>query len=216
MLASSNPSMLFCTEEMILSWISEKGCPCAGFVDPPTSLAFTGEMPELTHNVGFTFYIPASVDFRAVDAVMVWLNPARTQAVVVGVQIALSKNHSDSETKFFQDWGWWKKVLDCPNVGFRFRWVLENTEGTLAREDVKAGDRPLHSVAKVRPPPSIGNHCWNEFWSIPAGIAGRYHSGLCPAPARGRCRPPGGAPGVRRVPQCRLPGTVGTTEYRAM
>jgi hypothetical protein len=123
----------------------------------------------------------------------------------------------DSETQFFQDWEWWKKVLDCPNVSFRFRWVLENTEGTLAREDVKAGDRPLHSVAKVRPPPSIGNHCWNEFWSIPAGIAGRYHaSGLCPAPARGRCRPPGGAPGVRRVPQCRLPGTVGTTEYRAM
>jgi hypothetical protein len=121
-LAGSNPSVLgFFTEQMILSWISVNGCPLGGkeFAVPLKTITFPGKKPALDPDVGFSLYVPTSFNFRAVDAVMVFQNKARTEAVVVGVQITISKTHSDSETKFFADWQWWESVLGCSKVSFR-------------------------------------------------------------------------------------------------
>ncbi|KAF8251376.1 hypothetical protein K440DRAFT_637913 [Wilcoxina mikolae CBS 423.85] len=153
-LAGSNPSVLgFFTEQMMLSWISLNRYPIAGqeFALPPTSILFQGKRPEINHSVRFCLYIPTSFNFRAVDAVMVSLNEAKTEAMVVGVQITISKNHSDSETKFFSDWQWWQTVLDCPKVSFGFLWILEHAERKLP-EIVDAGNKALRSVTKVPQP----------------------------------------------------------------
>jgi hypothetical protein len=155
-LAGSNPSVLgFFTEQMLLSWISVNGCPLGGkeFAVRPKTITFPGKKPEMDPDEGFALYVPISFNFRAVDAVMVFRDKARTEAVVVGVQITISKTHSDSETKFFADWQWWESVLGCSKVSFRFLWILEDAKGKLGTEDVDAGKRPLRGTTKVFHPP---------------------------------------------------------------
>ncbi|KAF8539195.1 hypothetical protein BDD12DRAFT_805523 [Trichophaea hybrida] len=88
---------------------------------------------------------------------MVTLSKAKTESMVVGIQITISKNHSDSETKFFSDWQWWKTVLDCPDVSFGFLWILERAERKLL-EIVDAGNRALRGVIKVPHPGFIRYH----------------------------------------------------------
>ena len=153
-LAGSNPSVLgFFTEQMLLSWISQVGCPNVGpsFARPPRVVVFSGKVPKISGDVGFSLYIPTAFNFRAVDSIMVSINDARTEAIVVGVQITLSTSHSDSESTFFQDWQWWQSVVDCPKVSFGFLWVLEETTGKV--EEIPMGERTLRGVKKVRHPP---------------------------------------------------------------
>ena len=98
---------------------------------------FSGKVPQISGDVGSSLYIPTALNFRAVDSIMVSINDARTEAIVVGVQITLSTSHSDSESTFFQDWHWWQSVVDCPKVSFGFLWVLEERTGKL--EEIPMG-----------------------------------------------------------------------------
>ena len=100
---------------------------------------------------GFFLYIPTAFNFRAVDAIMVSLNEEMTAAIVVGVQITIAKDHSDSEAKFFSDWQWWKSILDCSDVTFRFLWILGNV-GSYDPEDVGANYRTTRSGTNVTHP----------------------------------------------------------------
>lgn len=171
-LAGSNPSVLgFFTEQMLLSWISEMGCPNAGveFSSKPTVVVFQGSRPHISHKVGFSLYIPTSFNFRAVDAVMVSLNETRTEAVVVGVQITLSNKHSDSEARFLHDWQWWELVLDCLKVSFRFMWVVEDATGKVPREDIEVGYRLLRGENKVWRPTFTRSHITVESISKDIG-----------------------------------------------
>jgi len=155
-LAGSNPSVLgFFTEQMLLSWISQVGCPNVGpsFARPPRVVVFSGKVPKISGDVGFSLYIPTAFNFRAVDSIMVSINDARTEAIVVGVQITLSTSHSDSESTFFQDWQWWQSVVDCPKVSFGFLWVLEETTGKVDMEEIPMEERTLRGVKKILHPP---------------------------------------------------------------
>ena len=59
-LTRSNPSVLgFFTEQMLLSWISQVGCPNVGpsFARPPRVVVFSGKVPQISGDVGFSLYI---------------------------------------------------------------------------------------------------------------------------------------------------------------
>ena len=74
-----------------------------------------------------------------------------TAAIVVGVQITIARDHSDSEANFFSDWQWWKSILDCPDVTFRFLWILKNV-GSYDPEDVGPNYRITRNGTHVTHP----------------------------------------------------------------
>lgn len=54
------------------------------------------------NNPGTTFYIPRDFNYKAIDAILVHINKSKKEAVVVGIQITIAKDHSDSEVLFMQ------------------------------------------------------------------------------------------------------------------
>jgi len=156
-LAGSNPSMLgFFTEQMLLSYISVTGCPSAGpeFGGQLKSVFFQTKTPVVSSDMNGSFlYIPTSFNFEGVDAILVSVNQGKKEAVIVGLQITISKTHSDSEGKFFQDWQRWEDIFRGLKITFRFLWILEKIDGKILEEDVEGINRSLKSGSRqLRPP----------------------------------------------------------------
>ena len=154
-IAGSNPSVLgFFTEQMLLSWISREGCTSAGdqFGGRPKSTVFDGSKPQVNLEDGVSLYIPIRLNFRAVDAIMVSMDKKRDEAIVVGLQITITKRHTDSEAKFFRDWQWWTTVLGCRRVFFRFVWVVEDTAGKPYQERIGQSVRVTRESRTIHSP----------------------------------------------------------------
>jgi len=159
--AANNPSVLgFFTEQMLLSWITLEGCTAAGaeFANcPKETVLFTSTGPPIpTRASGFRLYIPSSHQFRGVDAILVSLNlgVSPPTARVIGVQITISKNHSDSETSFFNDWQRWieKPQLPAKDVSFGFLWILEDIGSRSRVEDIPENEKSFHTGEKITRP----------------------------------------------------------------
>jgi len=139
-MAGGNPSILgFFVEQMVLSWISLQGCLCAGqmFGSRPQTMLFTSpRLPAHINRPGFTCYIPSAFNFRAVDAILVFIDSER--AVIVGVQVTIARTHSNSEEIFFEGWDSWVSKLDVPsdNIEFRFLWIVEDRGEGLSTENI--------------------------------------------------------------------------------
>ena len=139
-MAGGNPSILgFFVEQMVLSWISLEGCMYAGemFGGRPKTVLFTSPHPPADiKRPGFTCYIPSAFNFRAVDAILVFVG--NEKAVVVGVQITIAKTHSDSEEAFFQEWNSWmhKLVVPSKNIEFKFLWIVEDRGEIQGEENI--------------------------------------------------------------------------------
>ena len=164
-LAGSNPSVLgFFTEQMLLSWISREGCTSAGdqFGKRPKSIAFHGTNPQVDLEDGVSPYIP-KFNFRAVDAILVFMDKRRDEAIVVGLQITIAERHSDSKAKFFRDWQWRKTILECKRVVFRFVWVVEDTAGKPYQECIGQSVRVMRESRTIHTP---------EFRRIYASVMG--------------------------------------------
>jgi len=74
----------------------------------------------------YSLYIPVSFNYRAVDTILMVVDKQKYEAIITGVQITISKTHSDSEAKFFADWEWWCGIAGCATVSFRFLWIIED------------------------------------------------------------------------------------------
>jgi len=139
-MAGGNPSILeFFIGQMMLSWISLEGCLCAGemFRGCPTTMILTSPRPPAHINrPGFTCYISSAFYFRAVDAILVFVD--NEKAVVVGVKITVGRAYSNSEETFFQGWDSWTRKLDVPsrNRYFKFLWIVEDRGETLSAENI--------------------------------------------------------------------------------
>jgi len=155
--AANNPSVIgFFTEQMLLSWITIEGCAAAGaeFANcPKETVLFTSTAPIPTRDSGFRLYIPSSHQFRGVDAILVSLDlgVSPPTARVVGVQITISKSHSDSEASFFNDWQRWIEKLQLPakDVSFGFLWILENIGSRPRIRDIPEDKKSLRTGTKI-------------------------------------------------------------------
>ncbi|KAF8453367.1 hypothetical protein BGX38DRAFT_418374 [Terfezia claveryi] len=170
-LAGPNPSVLgFFTEQMILSWISQVGCPDLGpsFARPSRVVVFSGKLPKISLDIGFSLYIPTAFNFQAVDAIMVfrlttpgqrrlWLacKSRCLQAILIRRPPPFRTGNGGNRWLIVQ---WWQSVVDCPKVSFGFLWVLEETTGKVEMEEIPMGERTLRGVKKVWHPPFTRVH----------------------------------------------------------
>ena len=151
-MAGKNPSMLgFFTETMLLSWISVNGCSAAGpeFQERPKTFMFDDARPTVNRESSLSLHIPVAFNYTAVDAILVAVDKQKDVATITGVQITISKTHSDSEAKFFADWERWRDIVDCATVYYRFLWVMEDVGQNSPTESIKAGKRLLRGKPKV-------------------------------------------------------------------
>ncbi|KAF8521468.1 hypothetical protein BDD12DRAFT_103720 [Trichophaea hybrida] len=151
-MAGKNPSVLgFLTEQMLLSWIALSGCRAAGeeFTSHLTSFLFDNKRPKISQESGLSLDIPVSFNYRAVNAIIVAVDKVKNEAIATGIQITISKTHSDSEPKFFADWKWWRIIVGCPNISFRLLWILEDVGQKARKENITAGKRCLRGKTKV-------------------------------------------------------------------
>ncbi|RPB23915.1 hypothetical protein L211DRAFT_808963 [Terfezia boudieri ATCC MYA-4762] len=147
-MAGKNPSMLgFFTETMLLSWIAVNGCSAAGpeFQKKPKAFLFDDAKPTMSRDSPCSLYIPVSFNYRAVDAILVAVDKQKDEAIITGVQITISRTHSDSEAKFFSGWEWWRDIVDCTTVSFRFLWIVEDVGQNPATALIQSGKRRLRS-----------------------------------------------------------------------
>lgn len=156
-LAGSNMSMLgFCVEQMVLSWMALRGC---GFIEPRfgdrpnTILVDTGSgiLEDISlGQPGVVLYIPKRYNFPAVDAVLVSTAPGEA-AAVYGIQVTISKTHSNSEELFFRNWETWLTNLDLPRakITFGFVWILEDRGLCPAFEIVREKVITLRGQGKI-------------------------------------------------------------------
>jgi hypothetical protein len=118
---------------MVLSWIAEQGCPIVGkeFAAPPKYEFFCGSQPSFRGDEGFTMYIPQEYDYGAVDAILVSINRRTKEAVVVGVQVKISKKHTKSEEPFLRHQIAYEDQLGrwCESFTYRFLWICEKLDG---------------------------------------------------------------------------------------
>ena len=111
-----------------------KGYPSAGpeFKSIAQHRFLSTTRPKVGHDNGAKLYISKDFNFPAVDAVLV--KRKSKEVVVVGIQITIAKQHSDSLAIFMRPWEFYEDQLKEPGrkVSFRFLWILE-----------ELGDSPL-------------------------------------------------------------------------
>ncbi|KAA8906952.1 hypothetical protein FN846DRAFT_918946 [Sphaerosporella brunnea] len=145
-LAGSNPGLLgFLVEHMVLSWISMNGLEAAGkeFRGIPLLRTFYGSEPVVDPRDGFTIYVPLTINYKAVDAVMVFLDNTKKEVTVAGVQITISQNHRQTEEDFFKDGAWWRQIFHGHTVVFKFLWLMEDRDKRKPMEVVPEKKRTL-------------------------------------------------------------------------
>ena len=127
-----NQSMLgFLIEESCLSSISLRGLRIGMGLSPGMGIAakwFSQKVPVYSLEQGVTIYIPVKYNFRAIDALILNLDTVekRKKATIFAVQITIAKSHSDSESKFFENWPQWCSGLDDYEVEFHFLLITDD------------------------------------------------------------------------------------------
>lgn len=119
-------------------------------------MLFTSPRPPAHINrPGFTCYITSAFNFRAVDAILVFVD--NEKAIVVGVQITIARTHSNSEETFFQGWDSWICKLDVPskNIEFKFLWVMGDRGETLSVENITPKSLALRGYERIIHPAFI-------------------------------------------------------------
>ena len=147
--AGNNPAVLgFLVERAVLGILITSGTKFAGpEVEFGKSLAlqrFSGHFPNDApkRNSKATIYVPTAYNYAAVDAILA-VRPKRrdaqgSKAVVIGIQVTISNNHSDSEGAFMRSWQDWEELMASDITIFRFIWIVEAVSGDLSEnwEDV--------------------------------------------------------------------------------
>lgn len=140
---SDNPAVLgFQIERAVLGLLIKQGTIYAGgeFSEAHTLDKFTGRFPIYPPKRKTpTIYVPTTYSYEGVDAILALRPPASgkrkrdesapaKKAIVVGVQVTIANQHSDSESMFLNSWRAWEELMGSDTIEFRFLWVLENTE----------------------------------------------------------------------------------------
>ena len=106
-----NPSVLgFLVEQQCIAIIASLGLRITDELEIPlTSITpFLRNIVELEET---GFYVPTKPNCMAIDCVYAVVDETKRTAHIIPVQIAIAKKHSDSETKFFQNWKQWTQGL---------------------------------------------------------------------------------------------------------
>lgn len=147
--APNRTALGFTVESMMISWIATNGCMY--LMDPTRCKFFSTEQPELEVYEGTAIYIRVPLKFnpRAVDAILVHVNrPPFQEAIVVGIQIAITKNYGQSaESAFMREWETYRRQLRLGDrVTYDFLLIhgeLDDSESVY--EEVAAVERELDS-----------------------------------------------------------------------
>jgi len=150
---SDNPAVLgFQIERVVLGLLIKQGTIYAGeeFSKVHTLDKFTGRFPIFPpRKTTPTIYVPTSYNHEGVDAILALRSRKRNEglkAIIVGVQVTISNQHSDSESMFLKSWRAWDELMGSDSIEFRFLWVVDNTDGkTTEWEEVPEKTRVVRS-----------------------------------------------------------------------
>jgi len=125
-----NPSVIgFLVEQACLSAISRTGFShgSINWESFPATL-FQGDLIQAIPTTGDSekFFIPKDPFFRDIDALYLKLDDQNKTALVVPIQITVSKDHADSEARFYSRWTQWLAHLAGFQVTTAFVWIVEN------------------------------------------------------------------------------------------
>lgn len=127
--SSKHTSVLeFQLKEMIISCIEAGGCKPAGenFDSIPSDVHIYSEEPVFQYDtVGFVVYSPATGNNKYVDLIMTSGDDDTTQVEIVGVHIALSPKHKETEASFFDTIDDWSDEWGNEDAKRKFVWILE-------------------------------------------------------------------------------------------
>ena len=149
----NNPSMLgFVVEQACLSSIAQNGIRVAGLgLDHMKTTTFN-QFPSYDNTVDHSLYIPSAFNFRAIDGLILQLDKTNRDACLIPIQITIAKNHSKSDTAFFDNWDKWKRGLEEYNVSVKFLWITEEKRAT--KEEEK-DEKKLRGRTIIRPAHTI-------------------------------------------------------------
>jgi uncharacterized membrane protein len=86
----------------VISKISSAGVHSGSFNIPAAKIVtYKAGTPALSVDSELTYYVPLIFNLKTVDAVFVSLDKKRNTAHVLGIQIAVAKQHKDAESAFF-------------------------------------------------------------------------------------------------------------------
>jgi len=121
-----NPVILgFLVEQACLSSISMHGLHVRGLdVKNMTTIVFQGyPMYDLSHDLAL--YIPLTFNFKAIDGLILSLDKVNMVAHLIPIQVTISQRHSDSESKFFENWSNWISGLGSYSANATFLWITK-------------------------------------------------------------------------------------------
>ncbi|KAF8462175.1 hypothetical protein BDZ91DRAFT_850755 [Kalaharituber pfeilii] len=127
--SGANPSVLgFLVERVVLGILVQHGTTLAGpeFAKPLHPVKFSGTLPQSPPSKNNTpvIYIPTAYNYEGVDAILVTRiqkkknEPAR--CVIVGIQVTIAQNHSNSEEAFMKTWMGWDELAGGKRLNFGF------------------------------------------------------------------------------------------------
>lgn len=138
-------------ERVALATLIEMGTSYAGeeFATPLEVQKFSGSIPDAppTSTNKPVIYIPTCYNFVGVDAVLaVTVKEKETKTIIVGVQITIATNHSDSKTAFMNSWREWDTLMASEDTEFRFLWIVEGLNQKTGKwEEMSAKKTTLRS-----------------------------------------------------------------------
>ncbi|KAA8906948.1 hypothetical protein FN846DRAFT_918945 [Sphaerosporella brunnea] len=107
------------------------------------SRTFNGSQPVVDPRDGFTFYVPLTINYKAVDAVMVFLDSTQKEG-----DGGWSSNNdllklSATEEAFLKVGAWSRQIFHGQTVVFRFLWLMEDRDKRKPMEVVPGKKRTL-------------------------------------------------------------------------
>ncbi|KAF8415888.1 hypothetical protein BGX38DRAFT_1245015 [Terfezia claveryi] len=131
---NDNPAVLgFNIERVVLGLLIKQGTIYAGveFSKAPTLDKFMGRFPIYPpKKTTPTIYVPTTYNYEGKKDESA---PSR-KAIVVGVQVTIANQHSDSESMFLNSWRAWEELMGSDTIEFRFLWVPKKTRMVRSRE----------------------------------------------------------------------------------
>lgn len=131
-----NPAVLrLLVERAVLGTLIASGTKVAGsepeFNKSLKIQKFSGQLPSDVKRDGKgILYIPTTYNYWGADAILAVArvkkrDEAESRAFVVGIQVAMSNCHSDSEGAFMRSWRDWDELMASDVTIFRFVWIVE-------------------------------------------------------------------------------------------
>jgi len=167
---TSNPSVTgFIIEQVILSWISQKGLNITPELNQPMGVTlFQDDVPSFdTTKNGPVLYIPKVFNFRNIDGVIVRIGPKakmkrrQQKLFIFPFQITLAPDkHSNSRPKFFSEWETWTESLQKFDVVPEFVWISPKAAKVMKHK--KNGQCPAH-VERYVPIERVSVEIWNWY-----------------------------------------------------